>query len=38
MARKEKMSNERKNLIKQFISENELKTAGDARRSIKKFI
>ncbi len=35
MARKEKISEERKKLIQEFIKSNELKTAGDLQDSIK---
>ena len=35
MAKKEKMSEERRKLIKEFISSNELKTAGDVEDALK---
>ena len=38
MAKKEKISEERRKLIKEFISSNELKTASDVEDALKKFI
>lgn len=35
MAKREKISEERKKLIKKFISSNELKTAGDVEEALK---
>lgn len=35
MAKKEKISEERKNLIKEFISSNDLRTAGDVEEALK---
>lgn len=35
MAKKEKISEERRNLIKEFIANNELKTAGDVEDALK---
>ena len=35
MARKEKISEERRNLIKEFIASNELKTARDVEDALK---
>ena len=35
MAKREKISEERKKLIKEFISSNELKTAGDVEDALK---
>lgn len=35
MAKREKISEERKKLIKEFISSNELKTAGDVEEALK---
>ena len=36
MARKEKISEERKKLIQEFIKSNDLKTAGDIQEAIKE--
>ena len=35
MARKEKISEERKKLIQEFIKSNDLKTVGDIQEAIK---
>lgn len=35
MSRKEKISEERRKLIKEFIASNELKTAGDVEDALK---
>lgn len=35
MAKREKISEERRKLIKEFISSNELKTAGDVEDALK---
>ena len=35
MAKKEKIGEERRKLIKEFISSNELKTAGDVEEALK---
>ena len=38
MAKREKISEERKKLIKEFISSNELKTAGDVEDELKNLL
>lgn len=35
MVKREKISEERRKLIKEFISSNELKTAGDVEHALK---
>lgn len=37
MSRKEKISEERKKLIQEFIKNNDLKTAGDIQEAIKDY-